>query len=103
MFADQVDKVVLAFAGETEYIVTEAKGSKVAEGGAPRKPEYRSRNNDAPRAERPAGGGGTRSYGGGGDDKPWRKKSYEGGSERSSSSSSRERRPATSGGTKRRW
>lgn len=100
VFADQVDKVVLAFAGETEYIVTEAKGSKATEGGGSRKPEYRSRKSDAPRSERPAGGG-ARNYGGANDEKPWRKKSYEGGNERSNSN--RERRPATSGSTKRRW
>jgi ATP-dependent RNA helicase DeaD len=41
VFADQADKVVTAFAGQTELEVSEAKGSKSFEGG--RKPEYRQR------------------------------------------------------------
>ncbi len=45
VFSDQVEKVVTAFAGETDYNVTEAKGSKSFEGS--KKPEYRSRKNES--------------------------------------------------------
>ena len=57
VFADQVEKVVNSFAGETDYIITEAKGSKSFEGKGgessgrsygPKKDNYRSgtRSND---------------------------------------------------------
>ncbi|OIP84079.1 MAG: ATP-dependent RNA helicase [Porphyromonadaceae bacterium CG2_30_38_12] len=42
VFSDQVEKVVTAFAGESEYLVSEAKGSKAAEGG--RKSDYKPRS-----------------------------------------------------------
>ncbi len=103
VFADQVEKVVLAFAGETDYVVTEAKGSKSFEEGGSRKPEYRQRSS--------YGGGESRSGGGyrggdrggdrparpaastGGEEKPWRKREssdrgsrpYSGGGDRKSS------------------
>jgi ATP-dependent RNA helicase DeaD len=103
VYADQVEKVVLAFAGETDYIVSEAKGSKSFEEGGSRKPEYRQRSS--------YGGGESRSGGGyrggdrggdrparpaastGGEDKPWRKREssdrgsrpYSGGGDRKSS------------------
>lgn len=98
VFSDQVEKVVMAFAGETDYIVAEAKGSKSFEGGGSRKPEYRARGSY----------GGSRSGGGyrGGDresrpaatagagEKPWRNRDLgdrssrpSGGSDRRSSSS----------------
>lgn len=100
VFADQVEKVVTAFAGETDYVVTEAKGSKSFEGG--RKPEYRSRSNSG---ESRSGG----SYRGGndrggertartsasvGEDKPWRN--------RERSSSDRGNRRPSSGSNDRR-
>lgn len=102
VFSDQVEKVVTAFAGETDYVVSEAKGSKSFEGGGSRKPEYRSRGS--------YGGGESRSssgYRGGGDrggdrgnrpsanavggDKPWRARDRSddrGGSRRSSAGGS---------------
>ncbi|MEI6754784.1 MAG: DEAD/DEAH box helicase [Paludibacter sp.] len=81
VFSDQVEKVVLAFAGETDYEVSEAKGSKTFEGGGSRKPEYRSRGG--------YGGGESRSGGGGG---------YR-GADRSSDRSDRPARPAASSGS----
>lgn len=45
VFADQVEKVVTSFAGESDYQVSEAKGGKSFEGG--KKPEYRSRSNES--------------------------------------------------------
>ena len=94
VFADQVEKVVTAFAGESDYQVSEAKGSKSFEGG--RKPEYRTRSNSSeprsggyrasersPRATETAGSG----------DKPWR--SRERTDERGS------RRPSAAGGERK--
>ncbi|HEY6915201.1 MAG TPA: helicase-related protein, partial [Paludibacter sp.] len=82
VFSDQVEKVVTAFAGETDYIVSEAKGSKSFEGGGSRKPEYRSRGSYGGGESRSGGGyrggdrGGDRgsrpSASAGGGDKPWR-------------------------------
>jgi hypothetical protein len=100
VFADQVEKVVTAFAGETDYVVTEAKGSKSFEGG--RKPEYRSRSNSG---ESRSGGGyrGNNDRGGErpartsasvGEDKPWRN--------RERSSSDRGNRRPSSGSNDRR-
>jgi ATP-dependent RNA helicase DeaD len=106
VFADQVEKVVTAFAGETDYIVSEAKGSKSFEGGSSRKPEYRSRSNssdsrssggyrssDRSDAPRPTAQSGT--------DKPWRsrEKSDDRGARRPSSGGSSDRR---SGGYRKR-
>ena len=83
VFSDQVEKVVLAFAGETDYLVSEAKGSKTFEGGGSRKPEYRSRG--------AYGGGESRSGG------------YRGG-DRSSDRGDRPARPAASaGGGEKPW
>jgi ATP-dependent RNA helicase DeaD len=56
VFADQLDQVVTAFAGQSEVEVSEAKGSKTFEGAGSRKPEYRSRGS--------YGGGESRSGGG---------------------------------------
>ena len=103
VFADQLDQVVTAFAGQSDVEVSEAKGSKSFEGG--RKPEYRSRGS--------YGGGESRSGGyrggdRGGDrgsrpaatagagEKPWRKRELgdrnsrpsAGGSDRRSNGSS---------------
>ena len=103
VFSDQVEKVVLAFAGETDYEVSEAKGSKTFEGGGSRKPEYRSRGGYGGGESRSGGGGGYRGGDRGGDrgdrparpaasaggDKPWRNRE---GGDRSSS------RPAGAGG-----
>ena len=98
VFADQVEKVVTAFAGESDYIVSEAKGSKSFEGG--RKPEYRTRSNSSesrsggyrtsersPRSTEATGGG----------DKPWRnrERTDERGSRRPSSSAGKERKSST--------
>ncbi|MBP6356394.1 MAG: DEAD/DEAH box helicase [Paludibacter sp.] len=98
VFADQVEKVVTAFAGESDYIVSEAKGSKSFEGG--RKPEYRTRSNSSesrsggyrtsersPRSTETSGGG----------DKPWRsrERTDERGSRRPSSSAGKERKSST--------
>lgn len=77
VFADQVEKVVTAFAGETDYIVSEAKGSKASEGGS-RKSEYRSRGSYGGGESRSGGGyrsndRGPRATGGAGNgEKPWR-------------------------------
>lgn len=79
VFADQVDKVVNAFAGVDDYQVSEAKGSKSFEGGGSRKPEYRSRGN--------FGGGESRSGGG-----------YRGGDKKERSA-----RPAASAGSEKPW
>ena len=98
VFADQVEKVVTAFAGESDYIVSEAKGSKSFEGG--RKPEYRTRSNSSesrsggyrgsersPRSTETSGAG----------DKPWRnrERTDERGSRRPSSTAGRERKSST--------
>ena len=92
VFADQVEKITLAFAGESDYIVTEAKGSKSFEGG--RKPEYRSRSERSTGAARTGGNswrGGewsersSRPESSAGGDKPWRNRDN---SNRSSSRSS---------------
>jgi len=80
VFADQLDLVVNAFAGQSEVEVSEAKGSKTFDGGS-RKPEYRSRGSygggesrgggyrggdrGADRGPRPAATAGT-------GEKPWR-------------------------------
>jgi len=103
VFADQLDKVVTAFAGQSEVEVSEAKGSKTFDGGG-RKPEYRSRGSygggesrgggyrggdrGADRGPRPAATAGT-------GEKPWRNRDLgdrgsrpSGGSDRRSSSSS---------------
>jgi ATP-dependent RNA helicase DeaD len=81
VFSDQVEKVVLAFAGETDYVVSEAKGSKTFEEGGSRKPEYRQRTE---RSFEPRSGGNWRGGDRGGDrgsrlaasagsgEKPWR-------------------------------
>ena len=93
VFSDQVEKVITSFAGESEYQVSEAKGSKSADGGS-RKPEYRPRTSggDSPRREYDrsssssrgssassgAGSGGYRkpaASSDGGGDKPWRSRS----------------------------
>ncbi len=92
VFADQVEKLVLAFSGETDLQVTEAKGSKSFEGG---KPEYRGsskRNNDDYRSSdrKPRANAGN-----GGDEKPWRKREgdrksrSEGGNNKRSNSNNR--------------
>jgi len=104
VFSDQVEKVVTSFAGETDYEVSEAKGSKSFEGG--RKPEYRSRSNSG---ESRSGGyrgssdRGSSDRGGdrparpaasAGEDKPWRA--------RERSSDDRGSRRPSSGGSDRR-
>ena len=111
VFSDQVEKVVTAFAGETDYQVTEAKGSKTFEGGS-KKPEYRTRTSSEGRSGGSGEARGSSSYKGGersygsrpaatatSGDKPWRNRdASDRGSSRSTSSEGRssERR---SGGT----
>jgi len=102
VFSDQVEKVVTAFAGETDYIVSEAKGSKTFEG---RKPEYRGRGGESR-------GGGYRGGDRGGDrgsrpaasataggEKPWRNRDLGDRSSRSSAGGER-RSSGSSGGYK---
>ena len=101
VFADQLEQVVTAFAGQSEVEVSEAKGSKTFEGGGSRKPEYRPRS------------GGSSSYSGGGyrggdrsssrssesagGEKPWRNRDVsDRSSSRSSAGSSNERRSGSS-------
>ena len=82
VFADQLDQVVTAFAGQSELEVSEAKGSKSFEGGGSRKPEYRSSGSYGGGESRSGGGyrggdrGGDRparpAASAGGGDKPWR-------------------------------
>jgi ATP-dependent RNA helicase DeaD len=108
VFSDQVEKVVTAFAGETDYIVSEAKGSKSFEGGGSRKSEYRSRGSYGGESrsagnyrgnDRSGERGSRPSANAGGGDKPWRtrERSDDRGSRRSSTGSDRK-----SGGYKRR-
>jgi len=120
VFSDQMEKVITSFAGESEYIVSEAKGSKSADGGS-RKPEYRPRSggssdgrreygSSAPRTGNNGGGGGS-SYrksasSSEGGDKPWRARSTDDRPARRSSSEggggSDRRRTGSSGGYKKR-
>ncbi|MFT3753305.1 MAG: DEAD/DEAH box helicase [Paludibacter sp.] len=101
VFSDQVEKVVTAFAGETDYIVSEAKGSKSFEGGGSRKPEYRSRGNYG--GESKSGENyrsndrGNRQTSNGESDKPWRNRDM---GDRSSRFGGNERR--NSGGSGRK-
>ena len=100
VFADQADKVMTSFAGEAEFEVSEAKGSKTFEGGGSRKPEYRSRGNSS--ESRSGGyrdGNRSSSSNSGNGDKPWRSR------ERSSddrSSSSRRSSTTSSGSGERK-
>ena len=105
VFSDQVEKVVLAFAGETDYVVSEAKGSKSSEEGGSRKPEYRQRSSYGGGESRSGGGyrGGERADRGG--DRPARPaaSSSEGGEKpwRSRESSDRGSRPYSGGGERK--
>jgi len=102
VFADQLDQVVTAFAGQSEVEVSEAKGSKTVEGGGSRKPEYRPRSG----GNSYSGGGyrgGDRSSSSrpsdstGGGEKPWRNRdASDRGSSRSSAGGSSERRSGSS-------
>jgi ATP-dependent RNA helicase DeaD len=104
VFADQLDAVVTAFAGQSEVEVSEAKGSKSFEGGGSRKPEYRSRGSYGGGESRGGGGyrGGDRgdraprSSAGAGGEKPWRNRDLGDRSSRSSSSEGGERRSSGS-------
>jgi ATP-dependent RNA helicase DeaD len=115
VFSDQVEKVITSFAGESEYQVSEAKGSKAADGGS-RKPEYRPRTGgeDSPRRDYGRSsnrGSGTGSGSGGyrkpaasseGGDKPWRSRSTDDRPARRSSSEGSDRKRST-GGFKKRY
>ena len=119
VFSDQVEKVITSFAGESEYQVSEAKGSKAADGGS-RKPEYRPRTGggDSPRREYDRSsssnrGSSTGSGSGGyrkpaastdGGDKPWRSRSTDDRPARRSSSESGDRKRSSGGsGYKKRY
>lgn len=113
VFSDQVDKVMSSFAGESEYVISEAKGSKSADGG--RKPEYRPRfggssdsrregSSDRPRSNGSSTGGTSfRKSSSAGEDKPWRSRSTDDRPARSSSSDrGGDRKRSGSGGYKKR-
>jgi ATP-dependent RNA helicase DeaD len=105
VFSDQVEKVVTAFAGETDYQVTEAKGSKSAEGGS--KPEYRPRSNYSGGESRSGGGyrgnndrsadRGARPAASGGGEKPWRNRELGDRNSRSFSGNSDRRKSSDTG------
>lgn len=120
VFSDQMEKVITSFAGESEYQVSEAKGSKSADGGGSRKPEYRPRTGggDSPRREYDrsssssrgsSSGSGSGSGSGGyrkpaasseGGDKPWRTRTTDDRpARRSPSSDSGDRKRSGSGGS----
>ena len=118
VFSDQVEKVVLAFAGETDYEVSEAKGSKTFEGGGSRKPEYRSRGGYGGGESRSGGGGGYRggdrssdrgdrparpAASAGGGDKPWRNRELGDRSSRPSGGGGDRDRRSSGGGYKKRY
>lgn len=113
VFSDQVDKVMSSFAGESEYVISEAKGSKSADGG--RKPEYRPRfggssdsrregSSDRPRSNGSSTGGTSfRKSSSAGEDKPWRSRSTDDRPARSSSSDrGGDRKRSGNGGYKKR-
>lgn len=102
VFADQLEQVVTAFAGQSDVEVSEAKGSRTFEGGS-RKPEYRPRTGG--NSSYSGGGyrGGDRNSGSrpsdsnGGGEKPWRNRdASDRGSSRSSAGGSGERRSSSS-------
>ena len=107
VFADQLDQVVTAFAGQTELEVSEAKGSKSFEGGGSRKPEYRSRGSYGGGESRSGGGyrggdrGGDRparpAASAGGGEKPWRNRELGDRSSRPSAGSGERRSSGGSG------
>jgi ATP-dependent RNA helicase DeaD len=75
VYADQAEKVMAAFTGDTDLTVTEAKGSKTFDGGGSRKQEYRGRNNSGgnrSEGQNRGGDAGRRSSSNSGADKPWR-------------------------------
>jgi len=104
VFADQLDQVVTAFAGQSEVEVSEAKGSKTFEGGGSRKPEYRPRSGGSSNSYSGGGyRGGDRSSSSrpsdstGGGEKPWRNRDVsDRGSSRSSAGGSSDRRSGSS-------
>jgi ATP-dependent RNA helicase DeaD len=102
VFADQLEQVTTAFAGQSDVIVSEAKGSKSFDGG--RKPEYRSRGSYGGGESRGSGyrGGDRSSDRGnrsatstGSSEKPWRNRDSSDRGSRASSGS--ERRSSGSG------
>lgn len=113
VFSDQMEKVLTSFAGESDYIVSEAKGSKAAEGS--RKPEYRSRysGDDSPRRNYDRSGNNSR--GGSSNsgyrksalstdsaDKPWRKRNTDDRPARRNSSEGSSDRKRSGGGYRKR-
>lgn len=108
VFADQADKVISSFAGEAEFQVSEAKGSKTFEGGGNRKPEYRSRGNssdsrtgsyrDNSRGARPSS-----SSNSGNGDKPWRSRERSNDDRSSRRSSTASNGDSKSSGYKKRY
>jgi len=113
VFSDQVEKVITSFVGESEYQVSEAKGSKAADGGS-RKPEYRPRTGggDSPRRDydrsnrsgSSSASGGYRKPAASTDtaEKPWRKRSTDDRPARRSASEGSDRK-RSSGGFKKRY
>jgi ATP-dependent RNA helicase DeaD len=102
VFADQVDKVVTAFAGQAELEVSEAKGNKSSEGG--RKPEYHQRTDRSSEARSGSSSWHNKENGNrsqrpststSGSDKPWRNRELGDRSSRPSSAN-RERRSSSS-------
>ena len=104
VFADQVDKVMAAFTGDTDLEVSEAKGSKSFEGGASRKPEYRGRTLSGGDSRGGGYRGGDRASSrpaaSAGGEKPWRNRELGDRNSRPSGGGSSDRR---SGGYKKRY
>jgi ATP-dependent RNA helicase DeaD len=104
VFADQVDKVMAAFTGDTDLEVSEAKGSKSFEGGGSRKPEYRGRTSSGGDSRGGGYRGGDRASSrpaaSAGGEKPWRNRELGDRNSRPSGGGSSDRR---SGGYKKRY
>jgi ATP-dependent RNA helicase DeaD len=102
VYADQVDQVMAAFTGQTDLVVTEAKGSKSFEAGANRKPEYRGRTSSSGSSRGGGYRGGDRAsrpVAGAGNEKPWRNRELGDRNSRSSAGAGSDRR---SGGSRKR-
>jgi ATP-dependent RNA helicase DeaD len=114
VFADQLDKVVSAFADQNEIVVTEAKGSKSFDD---RKSDYRPRiGGSAGGSSRGGSGGGYRggdrtpdrssnrpAASAGGSEKPWRNRELGDRSSRPSGGSERRSSGGTGSGYKKRY
>jgi ATP-dependent RNA helicase DeaD len=110
VFPDQLDQVMTAFAGQTDVIVSEAKGSKSFDD---RKSDYRPRSGGS--SDRRGGSGGGYRGGARGDrgassrpaasggDKPWRNRELSDRSSRPSGGSDRRSSGGSSSGYKKRY